>query len=612
MFRPAAVFTDHCVLQRDTNIRIFGEAAPKTTVSCILVKEENKEKSDSIKKRTAIADKDGHFEIVLDAEKAGGPYILTISDGQKEKICHDVWVGEVWLAGGQSNMELELADCIGGKEEIERAEKMPFERENLRFYYTTKRTFIDEDLLREEERSSWECFGDKNTNTWSAVGYFFMKKLAGDLMKAEGNAVKIGVIGCNWGGTSASCWMDRKSLLEDEKLRIYIDEYDAGVNGKSVEEQVREYDEYEAYHNEWSKRAEACAKEDPEMSWEEIERRCGKCQWPGPMNCKNQYRPCGLYETMVRRITPYTLRGVIWYQAENDDHRPLLYERLFTKLIEVWRRDFKNPELAFCFCQLPMHRYIPDEDFKNWPFIREAQEMVEKKVKHTAMAVFPEYSMIRDIHPLDKKPVGEKLEPLALETVYRKYIPEREYKSLTDGAHSPRYAFFVRNRTKEGEAVMRLYFDHAEDGFECRRMPLKGIGARILHPIEEWDMLKASDCLAKDKEEPLLSDEEKEAALKRYYEIPQGFEIAGEDKVYYPAKAVIGDKVIGGRACIDVSAPEVKDPFYVRYAWKNYQAITLFAKGSGQALSTFRTDQTDGSEGEITGAAAVKQNLEVG
>jgi sialate O-acetylesterase len=165
-------------------------------------------------------------------------------------------------------------------------------------------------------------------------------------------------------------------LEKDEDLRSYLSDYQKATEGKSVEEQCKEYDEYVIANDSWQKKCEQLYKENPQIEWDEVQKRIGKCLWPGPMGCKNPYRPAGLYECMIERIVPYTLKGFLYYQGESDDHKPTHYYKLFRELIDQWRSDWKDDTLPFVFVQLPEHRYRQDKDFKNWPLIRDAQRKI--------------------------------------------------------------------------------------------------------------------------------------------------------------------------------------------------------------------------------------------
>ena len=105
---------------------------------------------------------------------------------------------------------------------------------------------MDEEFYR-AEASYWNEFDSESARAWSAVGYIFAKKLSEEL------GVTVGIIGCNWGGTSASCWISKKALREDAELISYLDEYEKAIEGKSVEEQILEYQEYLEYQNRFDK-----------------------------------------------------------------------------------------------------------------------------------------------------------------------------------------------------------------------------------------------------------------------------------------------------------------------------------------------------------------------
>ena len=557
--KTAAIFSDHMVLQRDKQIKIFGEGSEGRRVRVQL------SGPDGIRKADAPVH-NGRFVAVLMPLPAGGPYEMIVTDGQKQIGFSDIMIGEVWLAGGQSNMEYELQNADQGHEAMEQ-DREP----NVRFYYTQKIAYMDEHFFEAEAKTGWECFGDPGTGCWSAVGYFFARKLAKDL------GVTVGIIGCNWGGTSASAWMDRESLTEDSELRSYVDEYEEAIKGKSVEQQIAEYDAYEAYHAVWGKKAEECAKIDPMMPWNEILRRCGECQWPGPMCCKNPFRPSGLYECMLMRVCPYTMRGVIWYQGESDDHKPRMYEKLFTKMIRKWREYWDDTELPFLFVQLPMHRYQQDPDFKNWPIIREAQMNVYQMVKNTGIAIITEYSQFHEIHPKKKLPVGERLELQAMYQVYHK-IPAEDafgplYRSYRICENAPEYC------AKAGAGI-ELSFDYAQGGFEVR------------------DEADRQDGFATQDQSDMQMQDSGAAA-------PKGFEIAGEDKVFVPAQCIIaGDKMY-------VYSEEVTSPRYVRYAWTNYMVVNIFGKKNRIPLAPFRTSCYDESTEQEMGKAQIQQVMEL-
>lgn len=432
-FKTASIFSNHMVLQREKNIRVFGQGENGKTIQVTLGENQV----------STVVELDS-WMVILPPMKATVGMLMRIVCEDRELQFSNIAIGEVWLAGGQSNMELELQNAKEG-EEVIKSEKEP----NVRFYYTPKNSYKDDHFYEDENHSCWSEWSQESAKSWSAVGYFFGRKLAKDL------GVTVGVIGCNWGGTSASAWMSRESLLEDRDLNTYLLEYDDSIRGKSIQKQVEEYDEYSVYAKVWDEKCEVLYKEFPNLSFLEVQEKIGACRWPGPLNCKSPYRPAGLYECMIQRISPYSMRGVLWYQGESDDHKKDMYYKLFFKLISQWREEWQDVELPFLFVQLPMHRYLEDKDNKSWCYLREAQMDVFKTTKNTGIAVILDCGEFNEIHPKDKKPVGERLELQALYHVYKK-INEKN-------AFGPIYkeAIFYNDK-------IELSFDYAEDGFEIK------------------------------------------------------------------------------------------------------------------------------------------------
>lgn len=187
MFKVAAVFSSNMVLQREKNVSIFGTAdnGEKITVSI-------PELSVSVK---AVVN-DGRWQAILPPMQAMDAITVKVSSENGEKIFENVAVGEVWLCGGQSNMELEVHSAKDGEELL----KSLTPECGVRFYYTQKQGVINDNFYKVEENTCWYEASPENSRAWSAVGLHFAMKLAKEL------GVTIGLIGCNWGG-------DRKSVV---------------------------------------------------------------------------------------------------------------------------------------------------------------------------------------------------------------------------------------------------------------------------------------------------------------------------------------------------------------------------------------------------------------
>lgn len=527
-FKLAAVFSDNCVLQRGKKIALFGTGREGTAVEAVLSgKVLGSEEEQTARGRGVV--KDGRFEFWLPSLREGLEHRLTVTDGRDTVVLENIAIGEVWLAGGQSNMELELQNCAE-KEALNRpADQM------LRFYYTQKRAYIDEEFLRAEENTGWACFNGPESRAWSAVGYFFGEKLKSKLQ------VPVGIIGCNWGGTSASAWIPREALAEDRDLQVYLDVYEEAVGDKSEEQQLKEYAEYSAYQAEFDRKCAAVYQEKPDMEWEDVVALVGENRYPGPMGLGNPCRPCGLYECMVKRVMPYTLKGFIYYQGESDDHLPHLYYKLFARLIRQWREDWGDDGLPFLFVQLPMHRYKQDPDFKHWCLIREAQDRVYRTVRHTGMACAIDQGEFNEIHPKRKSVVGERLYLQALEVAYGMECPD---------AKGPRFTW-----AEPGEGELILHFANVEGGFLA--------GPDI--PESEW---------------PVGTDD----VL---------FEVAGANGVYVPVDQWIGQETPEG-TILRLRSAKVPDPVFARYLWTNYSSGSLLYGKNWLPLAPFRTSRQDG------------------
>lgn len=381
-FRINPIFMDHMVVQREVEVPIWGTGVDGelVTVKC------------RGKQAEAIV-QDGSWKLLLPAMEVGGPDEMFIETSTESIVLKDILFGDVWLAGGQSNMEFSLKDSTHGEQEIAVAD-LP----NVRFYNVPKVAYDD----GIKHVSSWKVCTPKTAGQLSGVGYHFAKQVAAS------QGIPIGVISCNWGGTSASCWMSERVLLEDPELRVYIDEFNELMKEFDWEEfeiADRQYNQQSIeYHRRLAKG----------LQGEEL----GVHAWPPPLSPRSFLRPSGLYETMLRKVAPYALKGALFYQGETDANRPVLYERLLSKMIDNWRNDWNNSELPFLFVQLPAYSNEDRPEGDEWPLLRESQLIVSERVTHTGMAVIIDCGEYDDIHPKDKKPAGERLALVALDRIY--------------------------------------------------------------------------------------------------------------------------------------------------------------------------------------------------
>jgi len=396
----ASVFTDHMVLCRDKNVRIFGQAAAGREITLHIAGQ-----------TATTAAYGGRFEAALAPMPAGGPHTLSVTDGETTLTLTDVMIGEVYFAGGQSNMEWPLEQAEGGPELVG-----TLDAPMIRYINFPHNAWLDNGALKEERKMRWKPLKPGECGDISAVACHFALELQPEL------GVPVGIIDCYWGGTSVACWMDEEALKTTAAGMKLFEEYAGRIKDKSDAQYDAEMKAYDGAYQAWWKRVEALQAENPDIAWEKINEKAGACPWPQPEGRKSGFRPAGLAETMVKRVAPYTLTGFLFYQGEEDTKHPPLYRPLLMALIAFWRDLFLDSSLPFLNVQLPMFIAKGEEDFRNWPPVRRAQEQVYRDMRNTGLAVLIDCGEFDNVHPKDKKTVGDRLYLQAMKVVYHKDI----------------------------------------------------------------------------------------------------------------------------------------------------------------------------------------------
>ena len=403
-----ALISDHMVLQRGVPVRIWGTASPGESVRVAFQGQDV----------TAAAAADGKWEVWLAPLAASGPFDLTIAASETQ-VVHDVLVGEVWLGSGQSNMEFVLSNAVNHDEEIAHSS------------YPLMRLFKVKHLVADQPAAdvegSWQICGPETARRFSAVEYFFGRRLFEELR------VPMGLIESDWGGTPAQSWTSKPALDADPALKYVTDEWTTVLaNYPAAKER------YDRSIEQWSKSVEAAKAEGKTPP-----NRPGPPVGPGHPNT-----PAGLYNGMIAPLTPYAIRGVIWYQGESNasEMHAYRYRRLFSDMIEDWRKQWGEGDFPFLFVQLANYHANAW-----WPILRESQTAT-LALRNTGMAVAIDVGESRDIHPKNKQDVGARLALAALHIAYGKPM---EYSG-------PQF----RQATREKSAV-RIWFDHA-DGMQAK------------------------------------------------------------------------------------------------------------------------------------------------
>ena len=380
----ADIFGEGMVLQQKELNTFWGQTSPSARVTVEIQGQKSEAKADAA----------GVWRVTLSGLKAGGPFELKVKSGSEFILLKEVYVGEVWLASGQSNMERRLSMSENGEQVTADAKN-----QNIRFLMVPKNYY--EGHLENNEMK-WQTAVAPQVGDMSAIGYYFAKDLQEEL------DVPIGIICLYKGGIPAEAFVSEETLMSDSRLQPILDRYreTAILDDKLYEQQMEEYKQRFKVYND----SVAMGHRDISRPFE-------------PVGPKHHKRPSGLYHSMLKRILPYAIKGVIWYQGEGNAERGEQYRTLFPALIKEWRKDFEQPELPFYFVQLPGFDHPFWQEKPNWAELRDAQLYTWKTVQNTAMVVSIDKGDKNDLHPIYKEPIGHRLAGCALNLVYGKDIP---------------------------------------------------------------------------------------------------------------------------------------------------------------------------------------------
>ena len=624
-----SVFTDNMVLQQKTDITFYGDATKNKQLTV--------KTGWNGKEYHTEADGQGKWSLKIPTPAAGGPYEITFSDGKKLQL-KNVMIGEVWFCSGQSNMEMPVAGwgkVMNYEQEIAEAAYPA-----IRLFQVKKNTSLAPLKEVESTLGGWQECSSATVPEFSALAYFYARALWKELN------VPIGVIDCTWGGTPAEAWTSHETLRQvmgfreemDKLERLGFDpnrmeqayseerahwqslftEKDKGMeNGKlcwtapSLSEEdwqtislpgywegkgLKDFDGIIWFRRSLEIPAEWAGKpltlrlgmiDDEDITYfngVEIARgagymtprtytipaklvKAGKAvlavrvsdfggeggihgkaedlyveadgkrislagDWkyriglsltgfpPAPISpVQSSSYPTVLFNAMVKPWTAFPIKGVIWYQGEANVGRSEQYGDLFPALITDWRRQWRS-DFPFYFVQLA--NFMESKEIQpdsEWAALREAQTKA-LKLDQVGMAVTIDIGLADDIHPKNKQEVGRRLALVALAGSYGKNV----------SGSAPVF----RNYRIKGDK-MELDFGQKQDGFQIKGTTLKG------------------------------------------------FTIAGPDRVFYPAEAMVQNgKII-------VFSPEVSIPLAARYGWADNPDCNLYGE-NGLPVAPFRTD----------------------
>ncbi len=437
-----AIYSDNMVIQRGEPFTLHGTADTGEKITARLGKQ----------KKSTIAASNGKWKLTFKPLKADGKsHTLTVESKKKKITLNNIVAGEVWLCSGQSNMAFMVKESSHAEESLKRCGK-----KDIRLYDMKPRVYTDNvewngaDLAAINNLdyylpAKWEQADKENIKDFSAVAYHFGTMLADSL------GVPVGLI-CNAiGGAPAEAFIDRKTLEWHPQL------VDILYNWKQ-NDMIQEWCRDRASQN--------------------IGKSCNPLQ-------RHPYEPAYLYETGIAPIAAYPIKGAIWYQGESNAHNVELHESIFPTLVESWRKAWGKETLPFHFVQLS------GIERPSWPHFRDSQRRLAGAVAHSTLTVSSDKGDRFDVHPKEKKPIGERL---ALQALFNTY----GFKHITPCGPT------IEKAERKGNSII-LTFSHAQgmkssDGTPLRTLEVAGERG-IFHPAEKIEIkgntIKIRSCKVK-------------------------------------------------------------------------------------------------------------------
>ena len=374
-FSLPQILSDGMVLQQGKPVGIWGKGEEGAQVKAWLNGQDGKTKV-----------KNGEWSITFDPYEAGGPFELTIQSGEKTRIIKDILIGEVWIAGGRSDMQWSSNGSIDRKQEL------PLKANGrIRVFKQTRRSTATPQF--DTLSAKWTFSTSENPKHWNAVAHWF----AADLQRRLGVPVGL-LINCD-DGTRPTHWTSLKTFQEAKG-------FDSSLQSALLAKRTFE-----------SRRI----RYEQELANFMDKRKKGERTEPAPTYYGRV--PSGYYNAMIHPIRKFSTRGVIWYQGEENaltTKDAFEYRTFFPLMIGSWRKAFGDPNLPFLFVQLPK---TSESNPRDLPTLRESQLHNAKTVAHTGMVVSVDLGKELGQHSQLKKLIGLRLAKLARGQVYGEKIP---------------------------------------------------------------------------------------------------------------------------------------------------------------------------------------------
>ncbi|MDE0937335.1 MAG: sulfatase-like hydrolase/transferase [Mariniblastus sp.] len=447
----ARVFQSNMVLQAGQEIRVWGLAPAKQEIHVEFAGHATR----------TDADANGKWKAVLPpCESSFEERQLRVRAGSESVEFNRILVGEVWLCAGQSNMQWPVQRSTNGRSALESSSDAGLRLLNFQSggsggagVYSQK----DLDSLRSEVfgQGSWELANAQSVKDFSAVGYYFGRKIK-SVLKCP-----VGLINVSSGGTPVESWVDSKKIASQPSLKkmVAADWLDNPIL------------------DDWCKtRARSNLRDGLlgvfEMARDEL----------GP---NHPFKPGFMFDAAVAPFQPMAIAGVLWYQGESNAEslaRVKQYDQVFPLLIESWRDGFQSSKLPFAFVQLP----AMDRPF--WPEFREYQRRSLKRFSDVGMAITMDVGNRSNVHPAKKRPVGERSAAWALSHVYRQSVIESGplFESCTRVGESLEVVFSFAGeglRSVDGKPIVHFEIAGEDGAFYHADAELQNKRVRLSHAM---------------------------------------------------------------------------------------------------------------------------------
>lgn len=425
--KPARLFTDHMVIQRDTKAPVWGSAEAGEAVSVT---------GSWGASAQATANDSGKWRVDLQTPPAGGPHTITL-EGKNKIVLQDVLSGDVWLCSGQSNMEWPVSKAQNPAYEAAAA-NYP----RIRHFMVQKNPSL---TVVADCIGKWEVCSPETVRDFSATAYFTGRELEGNL------DVPIGLLVSAYGGTCVEAWTNWEDQSEDPFALERKETIDAKAENYTPEKAQAAYEKKLKAWNEAAMAAKAEKKRPPRKPLPPADPRLDK-----------NY-PSNLYNGMIQPLVPYAIKGAVWYQGESNAKEvdsAFHYRIQLPRLIQNWRRDW-GYDFPFFAVQLPEFK-APQEDpvesADAWPPIRESFVHAAGNTPGVFTATMLGLGEAGNIHPKNKQGVGQRMASTILNKVYAKGTPTTP---------------FLKSSSIEGGKVL-LDFEFTGSGLEAKGDRLQG------------------------------------------------------------------------------------------------------------------------------------------